>query len=144
MLREQGRIVAVESSTVWVETIQKSVCGSCAAKPGCGQRLLASFGAQPNYLKVLLANDGAANKHNVGDVVTIGIPEQAVVKVSLLIYLLPLIVFLFFTAGAHSLSNSDPLSIVAGILGLFVGGILVRLYTFRQRNNHNLQPKIIE
>ena len=144
MLQEQGRVVAVESGAVWVETIQKSVCGSCAAKSGCGQRLLASFGAQANYLKVLLPDDGAANKHNVGDMVTIGLPEQAVVKASLLTYLLPLVVFVFFTAGAHALFNSDPLSIVAGIVGLLVGGALVRLCNFRQRSNPDFEPQIIE
>ena len=144
MLREQGRVVAVESGAVWVETIQKSVCGGCAAKSGCGQRLLASLGVQPNYLKVLLANDGVPNRYNVGDVITIGIPEQAVVKASLLAYLLPLIVFVFFTAGAHVLFNSDPLSIIVGTVGLLAGGVLVRLYTLRQRNNRDLQPKIVE
>jgi len=40
MLRESGRVVAIESDAVWVETIRSSLCGSCAAKAGCGQDYL--------------------------------------------------------------------------------------------------------
>ena len=38
---ESGRVVAVEETGVWVETIRSSACGSCAARSGCGHRTLA-------------------------------------------------------------------------------------------------------
>ena len=40
---EMGRIVAVEQDpqlTVWVETIKRSTCGTCASKKGCGNEHL--------------------------------------------------------------------------------------------------------
>ena len=43
MLTESGRVVAVNDSTVWVETIQQSTCGQCAARKGCGQSMLSKM-----------------------------------------------------------------------------------------------------
>ena len=40
---ESGRVVAIEESGVWVETIRSSACGSCAARSGCGHRTLAGM-----------------------------------------------------------------------------------------------------
>ena len=143
MLKERGRVVAVESDALWVETIQQSVCGSCVAEKGCGQRLLAKFGAQPNHLRVLAAEDEAAS-YRVGDSITIGIPETAVVKASMLVYMLPLIIAVFFAGSVHIVLHSDGLSIIAGIIGLIAGASLVRLYAFYQRNNSNFQPRVIQ
>jgi sigma-E factor negative regulatory protein RseC len=143
MLQETGRIVAIENDALWVETIQRSVCGNCDSQKGCGQRLLSQFGAQPSYLKVLLS--GRSNiKYNINDRVTIGIPETAVVKASLLIYLLPLVIFVLFSGAAQLYFQNDPLSIVAGAIGLVAGGALVRSYMFSQRNNIDFQPRVIE
>ena len=143
MLYEKGRIVAVESDALWIETIRQSVCGSCVAQKGCGQQLLAKFGAQPGYLRVLSSN-GGISQYAVGDWVTVGIPKTAVVKASLLVYLVPLIAFITFAASAHVLSGNDFISIIAGISGLIFGGLLVRLYSFQQRHNTDFQPRIIE
>lgn len=143
MLYETGRVVAVEHSALWVETIRQSVCGNCTAKKGCGQRLLSQFGAQPHYLRVLLSSSSTA-EYKVDDKVTIGIPEMAVVKASLLVYLLPLVMFVLCIAMAHFAIGEELVSIAAGMIGLVAGGLVVRLYTFLERNNADFQPQIID
>ena len=84
MLKEQARIVAIDNEAVWVETIQLSTCGSCAAQKGCGQSLLASMEANPNYVRVLLPA-GDTNDYQLDQSVTIGLPENIVVNTSLLL-----------------------------------------------------------
>ena len=54
MISETGRIVAIETDGLWVETIQRSTCGSCAAEKGCGQSLMARLMGHTSYLWVLL------------------------------------------------------------------------------------------
>lgn len=42
MITETGKVVAEKGERVWVQTIRASACQSCAARSGCGQRVLAS------------------------------------------------------------------------------------------------------
>lgn len=88
MLTETGNIVAVEPEGLWVETIQRSTCGSCAARSGCGQHLLAQLTGRNSYLWVSLQGRDAG-RYRIGDTITLGIPEAVVANGSLLVYLLP-------------------------------------------------------
>lgn len=143
MLKERARIVAVDNDAVWVETIQLSTCGSCAAKKGCGQSLLASLGAEPNYLRVLLP-DGKLNGYQLDQTVTIGLPENIVVNTSLLLYLLPLCLMLFFSALAHNYYGSELLTIVMAGVGLCLGGMVIRFYSYKYQYDQRFQPIIVE
>ena len=145
MLQETGRIIAVETDAVWVETIQQSTCGSCAAKKGCGQSLLAKLSGKPAYLRVLLQGKKG---YQVNDNVTIGIPDDVIVKGSLLVYFIPLLLMIVFAGIAHTYSidrqlTSEVLPAFSGIVGLFVGGAIVRFHAHCHRNDKRLQPVII-
>jgi sigma-E factor negative regulatory protein RseC len=143
MLKERARIVAVDNDAVWVETIQLSTCGSCVAKKGCGQSLLASLGAKPNYLRVLLP-EGRLNGYQLDQSVTIGLPENIVVNTSLLLYLLPLGLMLFFSALAHHYYANELLTIVMASVGLCFGGIVIRFYSYKYKYDQRFQPTIVE
>ncbi|MFT5117660.1 MAG: sigma-E factor negative regulatory protein RseC, partial [Kiritimatiellia bacterium] len=88
MLEEEGRVVSIETDALWVETIQQSTCGRCAAKKGCGQSLLAKIGAKSSQLRVLIDKQDET-LYQLEDSVMIGIPENVVVNGSLFVYLLP-------------------------------------------------------
>ena len=143
MLKERARIVAVDNDTVWVETIQLSTCGSCAAKKGCGQSLLASLGAQPNYLRVLLPV-GKSNGYQLDQSVTIGLPENIVVNTSLLLYLLPLCLMLIFSAFSHNYYANELLTILMAVAGLCLGGLLIRFYSYKYQFDQRFQPIIVD
>jgi sigma-E factor negative regulatory protein RseC len=143
MLKEQARIVAIDNEAVWVETIQLSTCGSCAAKKGCGQSLLASMEAKPNYLRVLLPA-GDANDYQLDQSVTIGLPENIVVNTSLLLYLLPLCLMLATSAFAHSYFASESLTIAMAVVGLSLGGMAIRFYSYKYRYDPRFQPVIVD
>jgi sigma-E factor negative regulatory protein RseC len=143
MLKEVGRVAAIDHDALWVETIQRSTCGSCAAKKGCGQSLLTHLGATPVYLRVLLAGR-PSTAYQVNDTVTIGIPDEIVVRGSLLIYLLPLILMLVFVGVAHTYLNNEIVSISAGFLGFIGGGLLVKWHAYHYRNDVSHQPFIVD
>ena len=62
MLTETGRVVAVDGDRLWVETIRKSTCGSCAAQKGCGHGLLNRISDnQRGLIPVLRGSEEPAN-----------------------------------------------------------------------------------
>lgn len=151
MVSETGTVVAVEPDALWVETIQQSTCGTCVARKGCGQRLLAKVGASSSRLRVPLNNgsnhgDDHKNGHReyaLGDTVTIGIPDNIVVLGSLFIYLLPLVLMIAFSGVAHTLIANEMVSLTAGIMGFVSGGVVIRYHSNKSKNNPNFQPVLI-
>jgi len=127
VITETGKVVALKGDRVWVQTIRTSACQSCAARNGCGQKVLAAAsGGRAN--QILVANSINAR---VGDEVTIGIDEQALLGASLLVYALPLILMVIASILGHHLSGGHDgtamLSAIAGLaLGFFAGQKLQR------------------
>jgi len=143
MLLEIGRIVAIEPQGLWVETIQRSACGSCQAQKGCGHSALAKFGASASRLWVLL--DGRNPNHfTVGDEVQIGVPEEVIATGSLFVYILPLLTMIVATLAAHSAQLSDGLTALCALLGLLVGAAIVRWCSHLIRFDSRLQPVLVD
>ncbi len=80
MVEETAQVIKTDGDTVWVVAIQKSACGSCEAQKGCGHSLLAKVGQKQIELPV--ARNGLHVM--VDDMVVIGVPEQAILRSSLL------------------------------------------------------------
>ena len=125
MIEEHGRVVSVEDSTVWVETVRKSTCSSCSAKSGCGQHLIEKYRNSNSHSYIRATAGHLALKK--GDEVIIGIPEHSLMKASMLIYLLPLLAMMLALWGASSMGAGDLMTIMLALLGLGLGFIPVRL-----------------
>lgn len=143
MIKESGRVVAVETDSLWVETIQRSTCNSCAAEKGCGQSLLAKWGNQKAYLRVLLKGRDP-QQFQIDDRVELGIPEDVIVSGSLFVYLTPLILMILSAWVGQTWWGSDLAAMLAGVLGLALGGLLVRWQAYRQRDDERLQPVLLD
>ncbi len=143
MIAETGRVVAVEPNGLWVETIQRSTCGSCAAQKGCGQSLLARLAGHSSYLWILLEGRDPA-RYRLGDEIQLGIPENVVVKGSLFVYLLPLLFMIVGSGFADYWFASEGLSVLGAFLGLVLGGLLVRWRAQRTRFDPRLQPVLLD
>lgn len=118
MITETGTVIALKGEQVWVQTIRQSACESCSARSGCGQRVLASV------------SDGRANQvlvHNavnarVGDEVTLGIDEQALLAASLVVYAVPLLLMVLASIAGHKMSGGlDAGAIMGAVVGLAAG-----------------------
>ena len=143
MIQETGKIVAVETGGIWVETIQQSACHTCAAEKGCGQSLLAKATGKTTAIKVLLGNCDLKNV-DVDDQVVIGIPEKVVVNGTLLTYFLPLLLMVLGVISVSKVSSSDVVVAFSALVGLVAGGLLVRLHSYLNRANHEVQPVLLE
>lgn len=143
MIHEIGRIVAVEPQRLQVETIQLSACGSCQAQKGCGHSLLAKFGVRASHLWILLEGRNH-NDYSIGDEVDIGVPEDVIVAGSLFIYLVPIALLIAATLVAHQQALSDSATAFCAFLGLFLGGVIVRLRANQTRFDVRLQPVLVD
>lgn len=146
MLLETAHVVAVESDSVWVETISRSTCGSCAAQAGCGHSLLSRIAAgRRNYIRAF-SGPLDATDCSVDDHVRISIPEQVIVRGSLLVYMVPLILMLSGAALVSNLtaSGADILALVGAVLGFSFGVVLVRVHAWYHRSDKSLHPTLVE
>lgn len=143
MILETGRIVAIEPRGLWVETIQRSACGSCQAQKGCGHSALAKFGASASRLWVLLEGRDV-NCFSLGDEVQIGVPEEVIAGGSLFVYILPLLTMIAAMLVAHSSQLSDGLTAICALLGLLVGAAIVRWCSHLIRFDSRLQPVLVD
>ncbi|MFT5838950.1 MAG: sigma-E factor negative regulatory protein RseC [Flavobacteriales bacterium] len=90
MIEEIGVISAIEQhnsqQVVWVETQIKSTCGSCEAQSNCGTGALAKVFASKRETLRFRLNEIV----EVGQKVSLGIPEENLLKASAIVYCLPL------------------------------------------------------
>lgn len=143
MIIESGRIVSIEPEGLWVETIQKTTCGSCKAEKGCGQKLLNQWDGHTSYIWVLL--EGRESKsYQLGDEIQIGIPEEVIAKGSLLVYMVPVLALVAATTIAHSLLSNELITTISGLAGLLLGGLIVRWHSWRNRYNRDMQPVLVD
>ena len=125
MLVETGRVVALEDTAVWVETIRSSACGSCAARSGCGHRTLAGALTQDKGLVRALETESlSAADCSVDDWVEISIPNATLSKGALMLYAIPLL----FASSLALLV--EPMGESAAIGGFF-GGLAIAFLLLR-------------
>jgi sigma-E factor negative regulatory protein RseC len=115
-----GRVVNVKGDLALVEVGPRQVgCGRCQEAGGCGALPGGGEGAKRIYH---IRNDIAAR---TGDEVVLVVPEGALLKVSLLAYLVP--VLLVIPAAAIGAAISETTAVIAALAGLVGGMMLLRL-----------------
>ncbi len=116
MIEEIGIICAVEhinsQQVVLVETQIKSTCGSCEAQSNCGTGAIAKFFASKRETLRFSFNDVV----EVGQKVSLGIPEENLLKASAIVYCLPL-----FSLILSALLGQN----ILPLFGLFAEGWLI-------------------
>ncbi|WP_438952225.1 SoxR reducing system RseC family protein [Porticoccus sp.] len=143
MIEESGRITTVESDSFWVETIQRSACQVCVAEKGCGQKLLNRLSGKTALIRVLPGNCDLQSL-KAHEQVLIGIPEDVVVKGTLLVYLLPLLSMIgAVLIGAFVISLHDSIVLASALMGFLFGGLIVRAHSWLNKNNRRVQPVLL-
>ncbi|MBF0255351.1 MAG: SoxR reducing system RseC family protein [Gammaproteobacteria bacterium] len=129
MIESDARVVAIEGGRTWVEADRRSSCGQCSASGSCGGSLFAElFGSRP--VRVEVTNPIQAQ---VGQQVIVGLPEQAMLRGSLGLYLLPLVGLMAGALIGQWLADSlfsqrlgEFPAIILGLFGLWLGPWLWR------------------
>ncbi|WP_088332328.1 SoxR reducing system RseC family protein [Lacimicrobium sp. SS2-24] len=97
MIEELGTIKAVDNDHIWVETMIKTTCGGCVANQSCGTGAVARTFSPKTQTLIFRCNKPA----EVGQQVKLGIPEEALLGASALIYLVPLLVLVISALSAQ-------------------------------------------
>lgn len=140
MLCEQGQVVSVEEGAVWVQTRRKSSCASCSARAGCGHALLDKF--QNNKERAFI-RASCSQSVEVGDQVEIGVPEQAVVRGSVRVYLWPLLALMAGIWLGHWAGFSEPFMGLTGFAALGLTFLILFRLERQALHQEHLQPVVI-
>lgn len=145
MIKESGVVAKVDLGGVWVETQKQSVCGACLARKGCGQKLLNSFGGSQFHVLAKISPQLQHRNINEGDSVVIGIAEGVLVKGAMLMYGVPLLVFILSLALlTFTFGESGWGGIIISLLSLFLGGLWTRHHVSSSNNSEQYQPIVLE
>jgi sigma-E factor negative regulatory protein RseC len=145
VIQERGRVIAVESGAVQVETLRRSTCSGCSANAGCGQGLLERLGVARGrgQVRALSPQDSTAPGLAPGDAVVLGVDEALLLKSALLIYLFPLLGLFALALLAARLGLGEPIIIVAGLAGFLLAWLLVRRVSRRHADDPAMQPVVL-
>jgi sigma-E factor negative regulatory protein RseC len=121
MVEESALVLRVESDMVWVQAIQKTACGSCQAQKGCGHSLLAKVGQK--QIDIPVARNGLDVQPN--EQVIIGVPEQAILRSSMLMYGVPLLSMIFVALLGTSFGVNEGGIITMSFAALIFGFLWV-------------------
>ncbi|MET0088882.1 MAG: SoxR reducing system RseC family protein [Candidatus Thiodiazotropha sp.] len=145
MIEENARVLRVEGGFAVVETQQRAACGSCQSSGSCSTSVLAGlFKRHDNQLRVLNTLDVRP-----GEQVIIGVQEQALVKLSLLAYLMPILsmiagaIIVDFWSRDYLGADGELPQIIGGLLGLAGGFWLLQRFSRNRQNDPNYQAVIL-
>lgn len=124
MALEQVEIISKTSDGLWVEGLQRSACDSCQARKGCGQRSLSQLGRSTQIWVPCDHTD----EHQIGDQVTLVMPESGLIASALTLYGLPLL-GLILGALLGSLLFAESSELVTFVLSMI--GLAAGLFTAR-------------
>ncbi|GAA0199684.1 SoxR reducing system RseC family protein [Kangiella japonica] len=142
MFTETGQVIAAEDGTVWVQTQSKTGCSSCKVSSTCGSGIVNKAFSHKVYVTPL---KNTLNAH-INDEVEVGIPEDLVLKASLVVYLLPLFcLMLALLLSSLALPNLSELgSILTAFVGLLVGFAGVSWFSRRKAQQHKMEPILLK
>lgn len=143
MIEERARVVALEAGAVWVETLRQSACGSCAAQKGCGHSAIARMSEKPMHVRALTDLHAHVPPYQIGDEVIIGIPEDILLKGSLVAYLMPLMFALVSALGVQAINPADGWVTLGGASGLALGFVGVWMHAQRVKHDPRYHPQVI-
>jgi len=144
MIEEQVQVVEIAGNQIVLQGATQSACGSCSANKGCGTSVLSKVVGR-KFTRFQVDNNINAE---IGDTVVVGIPEDALLKGSLVMYVVPIMGMLLLALLAdHYLlataSYRDLIISANGILGLLIGFLGARWFFRCQSNVQTFTPVVL-
>jgi sigma-E factor negative regulatory protein RseC len=141
MIEEPAVVVEAGDGYAWVETRRRLACSACSASVGCGSAALAKvWGDRPSRVRAI-----STLPLQPGDTVIVGLAEGALLRGSLLVYLLPLTLLLagaLLGQAAFAGAGEEPV-VLAGAAGLGLGFLVARVGSRRWRSDVRFQPVVV-
>ncbi|WP_417664080.1 SoxR reducing system RseC family protein [Pseudidiomarina donghaiensis] len=102
MIRELAEIVAVYDDSLQVSTELKTGCGSCAQQSTCGAGIISKAFSDRRAEFLVRKPEG---QFQVGQMIELLLPEQALTQLSLMLYGLPLLALMITAVGLGELAG---------------------------------------
>lgn len=141
MIEENATVVSIVDGRVLIESSRSSACGKCDANKSCGQKTISEWASSKmarleidNPTKILVKE---------GDRIVVGIDEGSFLKVSALMYLLPLLLMICFGGIARYFDYSEVIVATLAFSGLFFGFTIVRWSSQRLEKNCQFKPVLL-
>jgi sigma-E factor negative regulatory protein RseC len=128
MLEMRAIVIQVEGDEASVQPLSTGGCGHCDSEGGCGSGTLTKLfcSSKPRHFKV-----NNAVRAKVGDEVQVSIPDGALLRGAMKMYVLPLILLLVggIAGGGMAVETAarDAYAAAGAVIGLLLGFILARL-----------------
>lgn len=128
----------------WVETQRRSTCSGCSLKQGCGGGVLSQVLGRRRSV-VWAKNRASAT---VGDRVVLSLAQQALLRGSVAVYLVPLITLFIGAVLGEQLFGSGQASgegaaLLGGVVGLAGGFFWLRHFGKAAARDERYQPVIV-
>ncbi|WP_151704125.1 SoxR reducing system RseC family protein [Nitrincola alkalilacustris] len=141
MLEETALVTDVKGTSISVRTVRKSACDSCQAEAGCGQKRI-------TQLLIREATDMAIDNPQcldvrVGSQVLIGLNEGALVRASLILYLLPLVMMILAALVSSQIFHHELWQILSAVTGLLAGFLCGRILSARLLSTGDYRPVLL-
>lgn len=140
MLYEKAKVLQrYNQELIWVETQIKTSCNACTHNSECGTGMIAKS-LTPKTNQVLVE---CTHEVNCGDQVTLAMPEQSIVSGALILYGLPLSLFMAALMLGHLYIQFELISLLIACLFGGLGFYLARLLTKKFNQGKNL-PYVVQ
>ena len=135
MIKEQGKVEEINENTALVRIQKRSACAHCGSKDSCSISKRDALIEVPNDLDA-----------GLGDQVEITVPEGTLLRLSALVYLLPVVALLIGAILGTELSGKfgwdSGISSIAGggiLIAAVFGGLIIYDRTRKARDKHSPQ-----
>ncbi|MDD5329578.1 MAG: SoxR reducing system RseC family protein [Sulfuricella sp.] len=141
MIETEAVVVKVEDSIAYVQANRKSSCSGCS-ESHCGTSVLAGFLGRKAPLYRARNDVGA----KVGDRVVVGLEEAALLKGTLLLYLLPLLLLFVGAVAGSALADAasrDGYAVAGAVAGLAAGFLWLKAHSAETGFGGRYQPVVL-
>jgi len=115
-------VISVDADIAWMEPEQTSSCGGCASAKACGVKT----GGLEGRLKARRFPMRNTADLRVGERVVVGIPEDALLRASLVAYAIPLLGMVGGSMVVNLTIGGDVATAIAAVVGLGLGILVAR------------------
>ena len=143
MIEEQAQVIEIQGDQLILQAQTQSACGSCAVNKGCGTSVLSKVVGRKFTQFQAKNNIGA----EVGDTVIVGIAEDALLRGSVVIYIMPIMGMLVFALIADyylvEMAVRDLFIAASGVMGLVFGSLFAKQYFLRKSSANQFSPVVL-
>jgi len=139
MLQEIGKIIDIKiinnEKIAIVECISKSACKSCASNDNCGVGVVAKGLSNKAHRLSMPYKEGMM----INESIELLIENKDIVKSSMIVYVIPLILFVLGCTVSYLFTSNEPLVIFISLLSLVSGvfiakAVSTKLYPLKNLN----------